>query len=463
MSKKGKLITTSIISQRGLTKRLVQFDQLLITHHSLLIMKAIVDCNSFYCSCERLFRPDLRDKPVVVLSNNDGCIVSRTDEAKKLGVGMAAPYYQNRDIIEKNDVAVFSSNYNLYGDLSMRVMDTLRELVGEEQVEVYSVDEAFLDLSTIGSAALQETSTIIKETVEQWTGIAVSVGVAPSKVLSKVANRLSKKDKRGTRGVLVLDTPEKIKDALERTAVDDLWGVGRQYAMKLHHLGIDNGWQLRNMPEDWAQKNMGGVVGVRMIKELNGISCIPMKDPLETKKMIATTRMFGQPVYALNDIREAIATYTARAAEKLRRQFSAATTIQVFLVTNGTRNGKYEYNPQSRYLYNTLPEASADTSVLIRHALPLAEQLYQPGCKYLKGGVILSGLVPMAAIQTNLFMEEHLQTNQALLEAVDNINFSHRDDVVKYVASGLKRNWKMRQELRSKRYTTRWNELYKIS
>jgi len=426
-------------------------------------MKAIVDCNSFYCSCERLFRPDLREKPVVVLSNNDGCIVSRTDEAKKLGVGMAAPYYQNKEIIERNGVAVFSSNYNLYGDLSMRVMDTLRDLVGEEQVEVYSVDEAFLDMSRFSGNALQEASVHIKETVERWTGIAVSVGVGPSKVLSKVANRLSKKDKQGTKGVLVLDTEEKIKDALERTAVDDLWGVGRQYAIKLHHLGIDNGWQLRNMPEDWARKNMGGVVGVRMIRELNGHSCIPMKDPLETKKMIATTRMFGKPVYELSDIKEAIATYVARAAEKLRRQFSAAQMIQVFLVTNGTRNGKYEYNPQSRYQYSTLPEATSDTSTLMRHALPLAEKLYQPGFKYLKGGVILSGLVPAKAIQANLFLDDHLQHNKSLLEAVDNINFSHRDDVVKYVASGLKRNWKMRQELRSKRYTTRWDELYKIS
>jgi DNA polymerase V len=426
-------------------------------------MKAIVDCNSFYCSCERLFRPDLRERPVVVLSNNDGCIVSRTDEAKKLGVGMAAPYYQNKEVIERNGVAVFSSNYNLYGDLSMRVMDTLRELVGEEQVEVYSVDEAFLDMDRFSGNALQEASAHIKETVERWTGIAVSVGVGPSKVLSKVANRLSKKDKQGTKGVLVLDTEEKIKEALERTAVDDLWGVGRQYAIKLHHLGIDNGWQLRNMPEDWARKNMGGVVGVRMIRELNGHSCIPMKDPMETKKMIATTRMFGKPVYELSDIKEAIATYVARAAEKLRRQFSAAQMIQVFLVTNGTRNGKYEYNPQSRYQYSTLPEATSDTSTLMRHALPLAEKLYQPGFKYLKGGVILSGLVPAKAIQANLFLDDHLQHNKNLLEAVDNINFSHRDDVVKYVASGLKRNWKMRQELRSKRYTTRWDELYKIS
>lgn len=425
-------------------------------------MKAIVDCNSFYCSCERLFRPALRDKPVVVLSNNDGCIIARTDEAKQLGVGMAAPYYQNREIIEKNQVAVFSSNYNLYGDLSMRVMDTLRWFAGSEKVEVYSVDEAFLDLDMVAPGKLGQAAVQLKKLVEQWTGIAVSVGVAPSKVLSKVANRLSKKDKLGSRGVMVLDTEERIRQALERTDVDDIWGVGRRYAMKLHQLGIDNGWQLRKMPEEWARKNLGGVVGVRLIRELNGQSCIPMKDPLEVKKMIATTRMFGKPVFELSDIREAVATYTARAAEKLRRQYCVAGFLQVFVVTNGNRNGKYEYNPQSRYQYVTLPTPTADTPQLIRHALPLAEKLYQPGLKYLKAGVILSGLTPDDSLQGNLFTGEGPARRRSLMEAVDNINFSHRNDIIKYAASGLTRNWKMRQEMRSKRYTTRWDELYEI-
>ncbi len=425
-------------------------------------MKAIVDCNSFYCSCERLFRPDLDTKPVVVLSNNDGCIISRTDEAKQLGVGMASPYYQNRDIIEKNQVAVFSSNYNLYGDLSMRVMDTLRHLVGPQRVEVYSVDEAFLEMDMIPTDQLEAACRQIKETVEQWTGIKVSVGAGPSKVLSKVANRLSKKNKKGTEGVMVIRSDEAIQEALQKTAVDDIWGVGRQYAIKLHHLGIDDGWQLRNMPEKWANKNMGGVVGTRLIKELRGIPCIPMKDPLEIKKMIATTRMFGKPAFELNDIREAVATYTSRAAEKLRRQHCAARSLQVFVVTNGNRNEKYEYNPQSRYQHTTFTKATSDTTELIQYALPLAEKLFQPGIKYLKAGVILGGLVPDNSIQANLFLNESGNRKHFLMEAVDNINFSHRDDMVKYVASGLTRNWKMRQELRSKRYTTRWDELYTI-
>ena len=425
-------------------------------------MKAIVDCNSFYCSCERLFRPDLENKPIVVLSNNDGCIISRTDEAKKLGVGMAAPYYQNREIIEKNKVAVFSSNYNLYGDLSMRVMDTLRSIVGENRLEVYSVDEAFLDLDMVPEDHLPIACREIKERVEKWTGIKVSIGAAPSKVLSKVANRLSKKDKSGTSGVLVLHTAERIKDALERTSVDDIWGVGRQYAVKLHHLGIDNAWQLRNMPEEWAHKNMGGVVGTRLVKELKGIPCIPMKDPLETKKMIATTRMFGSPVFELTDLREAVATYTSRAAEKLRRQYCAANNLDVFVVTNGRREAKYEYNPQTRHRVFTLPKATSETHTLINYALPLVSSLYEPGLKYLKAGVIMGGLVPDNAIQANLFTGGKEHDGKSLMQAIDNINFSHRDDIVKYVASGLTRNWKMRQALRSRRFTSRWDELFEI-
>lgn len=425
-------------------------------------MVAIVDCNSFYCSCERLFRPDLENKPVVVLSNNDGCIISRTDEAKKLGVGMAAPYYQNREVIERNHVAVFSSNYNLYGDLSMRVMDTLRQLVGEQKVEVYSVDEAFLNMDMVPENKLATACEEIKATVEEWTGIKVSIGAGPTKVLSKVANRLSKKNKQGSKGVMVIGSEAEIRTALEKTAVDDIWGVGRKYAVKLHHLGIDNAWQLRGMPEGWARKYMGGVVGVRLIRELNGIPCIPMKDPLEVKKMIATTRMFGKPAFELNDIREAVATYTSRAAEKLRRQYCAANSIQVFVVTNGNRNEKYEYNPQSRYQYLNFLQPTSDTTELIHYALPLAEKLYEPGVKYLKAGVILGGLVPDTSIQSHIFLTDTKNRKHELMEAVDNINFSHRDDIVKYLASGLKRNWKMRQELRSKRFTTRWDELYEI-
>lgn len=427
-------------------------------------MKAIVDCNSFYCSCERLFLPALWNKPVVVLSNNDGCIVSRTDEAKKLGIDMAVPYYQSKKLIEQNGVAVFSSNYNLYGDLSMRVMDTLRSLVGEENVEVYSVDEAFLDLRSIPENKYEDAALQIKDTTEQWTGIKVSVGIAPTKLLSKVANKLAKKNKIATNCICILDTEDKIKAALEKTPIADIWGIGGRYAYTLREKYlITNAWELSHMNTEWARKNLGGVVGVRLIKELNGFPCIEMKDPLEKKKMIATTRMFGKPVYELKELKEAVATYTSRAAEKLRRQYCAAKHIDVFAVVNNDSGDKYEYSPHTTHRSFTLPKATSHTHELIQYAVPLAEKLYRKGAKYLKAGVLLAGIVPDNSIQGNLFLSDRENHQHLLMEAMDNINFSMREDILKYAATGLKRNWKMRQELRSGRYTTRWDEFFLIS
>lgn len=426
-------------------------------------MRAIVDCNSFYCSCERLFRPDLVDKPVVVLSNNDGCIIARSDEAKAAGLAMGAPYFQTRDLIREKKVAVFSSNYNLYGDLSMRVMDTLRTMLPPDAVEVYSVDEAFLDLSHIAPHAYEEFALELRHTIETWTGIKVSVGVAPSKLLSKMANKLSKRNKEKTKCVMVLDTPAKIEAAMMDYEVGDLWGIGGRYARKLREMGINTAWQLKHMPEEWARKNLGGVVGVRLIRELHGISCIPMKDPLEVKKMIATTRMFGRAVYTLPEIRQAVAAYTARAAEKLRRQGHAAALIDVFVVTNGQQGEAYAYDPRSDHRYIELSRATSDTSELQKYALPLVEELYRPGVKYLKAGVILSHLIPDEAIQTDLFSKTPRTENKKLMEAMDNINFSMRDDMVRFMASGLARQWKMKQEMCSKKFTTRWDELYRIS
>lgn len=426
-------------------------------------MYAIVDCNSFYCSCERLFKPSLWNKPVVVLSNNDGCIVSRTDEAKKLGVGMAAPYYQNRDVIEKNEVAVFSSNYNLYGELSMRVMDTLRYLAGDANVEVYSVDEAFLNLDAIPPEQWPVFAETLKETTEQWTGINVSVGAAPTKVLCKAANRLAKKDKKKTGCVMVLDTPDKIQEALTRTPVADIWGVGYRYSVKLkEQFAIENAWQLSRMPVEWAQKHLGGVVGMRLIRELNGEPSVEMKDPLETKKMIATTRMFGKPVQELVALKEAVATYTSRAAEKLRRQYCAAGFINVFVVTNNYENGHYEYAPKTNGQHIRLARATSNTAELIKHAVPLVEKIFKAGARYLKAGVILGDLVPDDSIQGNLFATETKNGERKLMDMMDNINFSQRDDVLKFAASGTSRNWKMRQEMRSGRYTTRWDELFEV-
>ncbi len=426
-------------------------------------MKAIVDCNNFYCSCERLFKPHLDNRPVVVLSNNDGCIISRSDEAKVLGVEMAGPYFKAKPLIQKHNVAVFSSNYNLYGDISFRVMETLRTLVGPQQVEVYSVDEAFLDLSIFPGEELQSLAVQIRERVEQWTGIKVSVGVAPTKVLSKVANRLAKKNKQKTNCVVVLDTEEKIHTALAHTAVDDVWGIGGRYAHKLKEQWfIYDALELSKMSEEFARTHLGGVVGARLIRELNGIPSREMEDELVTKKMIATTRMFGSAVNNIHDIKEAVATYTSRAAEKLRRQQSAAGIISVFVVTKEENHNASFHHGVTHSRYATLPAATSLTNELIKQAVSLVDQLFQPGTVYKKAGVMLSGLVPDTSIQGNLFAAPANNCGRKLMAMIDNVNFSQRNDVLKFAASGTSRDWKMRQELRSPRYTTRWEELFVV-
>ena len=426
-------------------------------------MKAIVDCNSFYCSCERLFKPHLDDKPVVVLSNNDGCIISRSDEAKNLGVQMAGPYFMAKPLIEKHDVATFSSNYNLYGDLSWRVMETLRIMLGKDNVEVYSVDEAFLNLDEYAEADLQQVGIVIRETVEQWTGIKVSVGIAPTKVLSKVANHLAKKNKIATQCVVVLDTRQKIDEALQNTPVKEVWGVGYQYAQKLVEMhAVFTAYDLTKRTEQWAHKNLGGVTGLRLIKELKGESVNGMEKELTVKRMIATTRMFGHNVNNITDIKEAVATYASKAAEKLRRQKSAASIISVFVVAKGQNHNIDFRHGESKSRYVTLPVATSSTSELIKPAVGLVDKLFEKGKLYKKAGVMLSGLVPDKTIQANMFVEEKQNNKRMLMDMLDNINFSMRDDILKFAASGTKRNWKMRMEMRSPRYTTRWEELFEV-
>lgn len=376
---------------------------------------------------------------------------------------MAGPYFMAKPLIEKHNVTVFSSNYNLYGDLSWRVMETLRIMLGKKNVEVYSVDEAFLDLSLFPKEDIEDIAKEIRTTVEDWTGIKVSVGVAPTKVLAKLANRIAKKNKHLTDCVTVLDTDEKISTALQKTPVGDIWGVGGQYAKKLKEVwGIYDAWQLRNLSEEFAHTHLGGIVGIRLVRELRGISSKEMEDELVVKKMIATTRMFGSPVDDIDSIKEAVATYTSRAAEKLRRQHSAARIINVFVVAKG-ENHSVDFRGATHSSYTTLPTATSFTNELIKPAIALVDKLYKKGTYYKKAGVILSGIVPDMSTQGNLFLTETKNCERKLMDMIDNINFSQRDDVLKFAASGTTRDWKMRQELRSPRYTTRWDELYEVS
>jgi len=423
-------------------------------------MIGIVDCNSFYCACERLFKPDLLHKPVVVLSNNDGCIISRSDEAKAVGIEMGSPYFMQKNDLKKNGVITFSSNYHLYGDLSWRVMETLRTMLPEGCVEVYSVDESFIDLAHIEPTALSSFTVSLKNIIEQWTGISVSIGVAPTKALSKVANRLAKKNKQVTGCVLILNTDKKITQALQKTPIADVWGIGYQYAKKLSNYGINTAYDLTLRTENWAHQELGGVVGARLFRELKGFPCIDMQSERITKHMIATTRMFGNPVTTLHELEEAVATYTARAAEKLRRQHAAARGITVLIVPKQEVKGSYYRHGPTKSGAVRLPLATALTNELVKAALELVRSLFEAGKTYKKAGVILSDIVPETVIQGNLFTQAPDNTKaRALMEAIDNINFSMRGDILKFAASGTTRNWKMRQEMRSPRYTTRWEEL----
>ena len=424
-------------------------------------MQAIVDCNSFYCACERLFQPQLQHAPVVVLSNNDGCIVSRSDEAKQLGINMAIPYFQAKELIEKNKVHAFSSNYHLYGDLSWRVMETMRQLAPPGSVEVYSVDEAFINLDHIASDQLQDYCVSLKKKIETWTGISVSIGVGPNKVLSKVANRLAKKSKLLTGCVVILNDTKKIQAALQSTPIDDVWGIGYSYSEKLKTYGINTAYALSIKDLSWGKRFLGGVPGMKLIRELKGMHSHDMQAPRTSKKMIATTRMFGRTVSEWQEIEEALATYATRTAEKLRRQHSAAYGVSVFLLKKTPPQTDISHYHHGRQVsgYVKLDNPSNLTPDIIKAVVALGKSLYEQGELYKKAGVILSDFVPDNALQTNLFVAPRDQNRKKLMNVIDNMNAAFRDDILKFATSGTQKNWKMRSERRSKRYTTRWDEL----
>lgn len=427
-------------------------------------MQAIIDCNSFYCSCERLFAPTLQKAPIIVLSNNDGCIVSRSDEAKALGIGMATPYFQEADRIKKFGIHTFSSNYHLYGDMSWRVMETMRSLLPPDQVEVYSVDEAFVDLSHIANKDVFDFCTHLKKTIEEWTGISVSIGAAPNKVLSKVANRLAKKNKIQTNCIVVLDSTQKIQTALQKTPIEDIWGIGYSYSEKLKVYGIHTAFALSMKDLSWGKRFLGGINGIKLIRELKGLQSHGMQAPRTEKKMIATTRMFGRNVTTWQEIEEALATYATRCAEKLRRQHSAAKCVQVFLLRKppplpyGSQPTHYHRGSQVNG-YALLDNPSNLTPDLIKAVVAIGKTLFEEGEVYKKAGVIVSGLVPDNALQTNLFNAPANARLKKLMNVIDNMNAAYRNDVLKFGTSSTQKNWKMRSEKRSKRYTTRWDEL----
>jgi DNA polymerase V len=412
---------------------------------------ALVDCNNFYVSCERVFNPRLIGHPVLVLSNNDGCVVARSNEAKALGIAMGVPEFQIRPLIRQHQITVLSSNYALYGDMSQRVMATVGQFC--PTIEVYSIDEAFLDLSGMTPRNLVDYGQTIRATVRRWTGIPVSVGMAETKTLAKVANHLAKRAPEFD-GVCDLTTAPSREALLHGVPVDAVWGVGPRTAQVLNAHGIRTAAQLRDADEPWIRQQLG-VVGVRTVRELRGLSCLALEDCPPPKQGITVSRSFGRPVETLADIREAVATYLSRAAEKLRQDGLAASVLTVFLQTNPFKEGPHYHHACTL----RVPIATSVTATLLHTALRGVTTIYRSGVRYKKAGVQLTGLMPAAQAQPDLFDSPHHARSQSLMRALDHLNDRMGAGTVRYGAVGLRPQWQATCARRSPAYTTRWDEL----
>jgi len=413
---------------------------------------ALVDCNNFYASCERVFSPKLEGKPVVVLSNNDGCVVARSNEAKVLGIGMGVPAFEVEDIIRKNDVEVFSSNYALYADMSSRVMETLSAFTPD--IEVYSIDEAFLNLAGF-SCSLTDYGRKMQRTVKQWTGMPVTVGIARTKTLVKIANRAAKKSAKAN-GVLDLTDSAYLDKVLAETPVEKVWTVGIKTALKLKNAGIKTALALRDVDVSWVRQKFG-VVGVRTVYELRGISCYPLEQNPPAKKSITVSRMFGKPVESIKELKEAIASYASRAGEKLRAQGLAAGVMTVYVTTSRFIENRYFNSHTVEFA-----AATSNTIELIRNACRCIDRLYRKGCAFKKCGIIFNGLVPENQIQKGLFDNVDRLKSQRLMRVIDTIN-TRLNSPLQWAAEGLGQSWKVRFKRRSNRYTTRWDELPEVA
>ena len=415
---------------------------------------ALVDCNNFYVSCERVFNPRLEGKPVVVLSNNDGCVVARSNEAKELGIPAGIAAFQIEHLIRSGQVFAFSSNYTLYGDLSRRVMEILARFTPE--VEVYSIDEAFLDLSGFPDRDMTAYGREIRATVRKWTGLPISVGVGETKVIAKIAQRIAKKSP-ATGGVLNLAGSPFLDDALARTAVEAVWGIGRSHTKFLTRNGILTALDLRGADLAWVKKHMG-IVGVRLAEELRGKSCLSLELARPAKKAITVSRSFGRLVTTLEGMCEALSLYTIRAAEKLRSGRLAAGAMMVFLMTNRFRD-EPQYSNSATIEF---PVPSDATDELIAYALRCLRGIYRKGYRFYKAGVILAGLVPSNQIQLDLFDTRDRNRDRRLMRALDTVNARMGAGALTFAAAGIERPWKTKFNKRSPRYTTRWEELARV-
>jgi DNA polymerase V len=415
---------------------------------------ALVDCNNFYASCERVFDPSLKNRPIAVLSNNDGCIVARSNEVKALDIPMGVPFFESKAVIKKHNVAVFSSNYQLYGDMSQRVMDSLRLFAPD--MEVYSIDEAFLRLDHLQPRNLTDYCQTLRAKVMQWTGIPVSIGIGPSKVLAKVANRVAKKQTED--GVFDIRS-RKVQDEILKTLdVKNLWGIAGRWADRLGRMGIEKASELRDASPTIIRKHLS-VVGERLVRELRGHSCIDLED-IQPRKNIMSSKSFGNLLTQKEPMEEALANYAARACEKLRKQNSRAQAVHVFVQTNGFRETDKQY---SNSIACALTVPTSDTRIIIEAAKFCLSRIFKQGYRYKKTGIMLLDLIPDSLEQKHLFVDCDHRPGDHLMDLVDRINQDHGSDTLFFGAQGVNREWKMRCGSRSPRYTTQWDELLKVS
>ena len=410
-------------------------------------MIAIVDCNNLYCSCERVFNPTFENRPVVVLSNNDGIIIARSNEAKDLGIRMGEPVFKVRELLIKNNVAVFSSNYTLYGDMSRRVMNILSEM--SPNIEIYSVDEAFLDFSGFEKYNITDYSLEIKQKIRQWTGIPVSVGVAETKTLAKIASRIAKKNP-SFNGVFVIDKESVRIDSLHKTSIEDVWGIGRRLSAMLHACGIHTALDFANTDPKWVKQRMT-ITGLRTWNELNGESCIELETVESRKKSIVTSRTFGEYITEKAILSEALANFAVKCAYKLRKQKSCARELVIFIKTNHLKAGIEQY-------YGTqimeLPVATNSSIEIIKYVNMLLERIYKPGLLYNKAGVIVQNIVSEDCVQGNLFDTIDRPKHNKLMKVIDNYNDYIGREKIRIMAQGFSRKWHLKNEHISKCFST---------
>lgn len=414
----------------------------------------MVDCNNFYASCERVFRPELIGKPIVVLSNNDGAVIARSDEAKQLGVPMGVPTYQYEDFFKQHQVHVFSANFALYGDMSRRVMTILADFCPD--IEIYSIDEAFLDLSALKLVDFKKLGEQMNQQVRQWTGIPISIGIAPTKALSKVANKIARKFPQQTQHVHIIDSEEKRIKALKWQKVEDVWGIGRQLSKKLFWKGVKTAYDFTLLEDQWVQRQFS-IVELRLKKDLEGQSVLKL-GMIEAKKSIATTRSFEGNIYELDFLLERVSTFAVASAEKLRKQQSYCQSLSVFVRSNSNRKDLPQYRNS---IAIQLPFPTNSSIELADFACKALRLIFREGYAYKKAGVILHDFVPEQEVQLNLFQNSHPK-HQALMKVVDSINTTFGQQKIRLASQDLKRVWKMRQQRLSPRYTTRIEDIIVI-